>query len=65
MHCLDALGDHLATLHHSFGFRWLDHIVIIYELFMADGTLLILFDNLAIQQFPRYDRDRSSRYPLG
>ena len=33
-----------------------NHIVIVCELFMADGTLLILFDNLAIQQFPHFGR---------
>jgi hypothetical protein len=33
-----------------------NHIVIVCELFVADGTLLILFDNLAIQQFPHFSQ---------
>ena len=58
MRCLDVVWVIISPRSaHSFRIPMVwNHIVIVCELFMADGTLLILFDNLAIQQFPHFSR---------
>ena len=56
MRCLDVVRVVIRPRSaHSFGIPvvW-NHILIVRELFMADGALAVLFDNLPIQQFPHF-----------
>jgi len=56
MCCLDIVRMVVSPRSsHSFGISMVWHdIVVVGELFVADGAFPVLLDNLAIQQFPHF-----------